>query len=175
MTATVTVFPEIPPIRSRLAVLFLPLLLLAGCGEPPWNNPHPPAPPDLLTYQSMMSPSPPKHLDPAVSYASDEALYIMQIYEPPMAYHFLKRPYELMPGALEAFPALAYLDAEGNAVSADDASLAYTRYTTGRCRISRRPVIARCRPMTTPTRSSGSGILSMAPRCWVSWPSTLSA
>ena len=53
-----------------------------------------------MTYQSMMSPAPPKHLDPALSYASDECLFIMQVYEPPMDYHFLKRPYELIPGAL---------------------------------------------------------------------------
>ena len=84
--------------------LFALALLLAGCGEVPWNNPHPPVTDDLLTYQSVMTPSPPKHLDPAISYASDESLFIMQIYEPPMGYHFLKRPYELLPAALAAFP-----------------------------------------------------------------------
>ena len=57
-------------------LLVLVVALLAGCGEPPWNNPHPPAPDGQLTYQSMMASSPPKHLDPAISYASDEALYI---------------------------------------------------------------------------------------------------
>src|SRR6185436_3524556 len=39
----------------------------------------------------------PKHLDPAQSYASDEATFTRQIYEPPLQYHYLKRPYELIP------------------------------------------------------------------------------
>ncbi|MEZ5567506.1 MAG: ABC transporter substrate-binding protein [Halioglobus sp.] len=103
-------------------------LLVAACGEPPWNNPHPESPAGKITYQSMMSPYPPKHLDPARSYASDESLFIMQIYEPPMDYHFLKRPYELTPGALADFPTLTFLDDAGETVTADDPALAYTRY-----------------------------------------------
>ena len=39
----------------------------------------------------------PKHLDPARSYTSDEWGFIQQIYEPPLQYHYLKRPYELIP------------------------------------------------------------------------------
>ncbi len=31
----------------------------------------------------------------------------MQIYQPPMGYHFLKRPYELVPLAAEDFPGVA--------------------------------------------------------------------
>lgn len=110
-------------------------MTLASCGEPPWNNPHPPAPGNQLVYQSMMTPTPPKHLDPAVSYASDESLFIMQIYEPPMAYHFLKRPYELIPGALEAFPDVTYLNAEMGRLPDTEsgpeqgADIAFTRYT----------------------------------------------
>tara|TARA_R110002072_G_scaffold1589_8_gene13400 strand:- start:7042 stop:9246 length:2205 start_codon:yes stop_codon:yes gene_type:complete len=111
------------------ALSTLVFFVLAACGEPPWNNPNPPAQDDKITYQSMMSPAPPKHLDPALSYATDESLFIMQIYEPPMSYHFLKRPYELIPGALEAMPQVSYLDAEGQPVAEDDAAVAFTRYT----------------------------------------------
>ncbi|MEM9256066.1 MAG: ABC transporter substrate-binding protein [Pseudomonadota bacterium] len=114
---------------ARWIACMLGCLLLSACGEPPWNNPHPPPPPDQVTYQSMMMRTPPKHLDPAVSYATDESLFIMQIYEPPMAYHFLKRPYELMPGALVDFPTLTYLDKQGASVAATDPEQAYTRYT----------------------------------------------
>lgn len=118
----------------RLAALFAAMALLS-CGEPPWNNPHPPAPENQVTYQSMITPTPPKHLDPAVSYASDESLFIMQIYEPPMAYHFLKRPYELIPGALKEFPEVAHFDAnmqrlpDSEEALQDAGEIAFTRYT----------------------------------------------
>ena len=82
-----------------------------------------------MTYQSMMSPAPPKHLDPAVSYASDESLFTLQIYEPPMAYHYLKRPYELIPGALQSAPQVSYLDVEGHEVGEASESVAFTLYT----------------------------------------------
>ncbi|PLW81198.1 peptide ABC transporter substrate-binding protein [Kineobactrum sediminis] len=75
-----------------------------------------------------MSPAPPKHLDPAVSYASDESLFLMQIYEPPMGYHFLKRPYELIPLGVESFPTITYLNAEGESVEPDSADVAFSRY-----------------------------------------------
>ena len=109
--------------------LALLVMLLAGCGAPPWNNPNPQYDDDLITYQSVMSPAPPKHLDPATSYASDESLFIDQIYEPPMGYHFLKRPYELVPLALESAPELTFLDADGNEVAEDDEAMAFSRYT----------------------------------------------
>jgi len=110
-------------------LVVLLLAALAGCGEPPWNNPHPPVPDGSMTYQSMIMRTPPKHLDPALSYATDESLFIFQIYEPPMDYHFLKRPYELVPGALEDFPEVDFLDAEKRPVRDADTDVAYTRYT----------------------------------------------
>ncbi len=53
---------------------------------------------------------PPKHLDPARSYSSNEYELIGQIYEPPLQYHYLKRPYELIPLTAEAVPKPLYLD-----------------------------------------------------------------
>ncbi len=103
-------------------------LLLTACGDGPWNNPHPPQPAGEMVYQSVMS-RPPKHLDPALSYATDESLFLMQIYEPPLAYHFLKRPYELVPGGVSALPQVTYLDTEGNPVEAGSEAVAFTRYT----------------------------------------------
>ena len=38
----------------------------------------------------------PKHLDPVQSYTVDESLFTRQILEPPLQYHYLKRPYELI-------------------------------------------------------------------------------
>jgi ABC-type transport system substrate-binding protein len=113
----------------RTALGLSALLLLAGCGDGPWNNPHPPSPEGQLVYQSVMAPAPPKHLDPALSYASDESLFISQIYEPPMGYHFLKRPYELIPQGIEDHPQATFLDEDGNEVDAGSEAIAFTRYT----------------------------------------------
>ncbi len=113
---------------SRAATLLCCSLLLVACGEGPWNNPNPPAPEGLVTYQSMISPAPPKHLDPAISYASDESLILMQIYEPPMGYHFLKRPYELIPLGAEDFPQIIYLNADGEEIDPEREEVASSRY-----------------------------------------------
>ncbi len=115
------------PLRRLLLLLALPGL--ASCGQGPWNNPHPPQSEDEVVYQSVMSPAPPKHLDPAISYASDEALFHMQIYEPPLGYHFLKRPYELEPMGARELPEVTYLDSDGQEVSGDSEDLAFSRYT----------------------------------------------
>jgi oligopeptide transport system substrate-binding protein len=104
-------------------------VLVAGCGEPPWNDPNPPSPAGMVTYYSMMSPAPPKHLDPATSYATDESLFTQQIYEPPLDYHYLKRPYELIPVALTDMPQVTYLNASEQEVDEGDDSVAFTRYT----------------------------------------------
>jgi len=105
------------------------LMFLTACGDGPWNNPQQPSPDGLATYQSMIISTPPKHLDPAISYASDESLFTMQIYEPPLTYHFLKRPYELIPGALTSLPEVRYLNSSWKPVSEDAPSVAYTQYT----------------------------------------------
>lgn len=118
----------IPRLLIRVHAL-LAVIFLAACGPSPWNNPHPPGEDDLMVYQSVMSSTPPKHLDPAISYSSDESLFTMQIYEPPMAYHFLKRPYELIPLGAQAFPQVSYLDEEGRELPESDPAPAFTRYT----------------------------------------------
>ena len=72
----------------------------------------------------------PKHLDPAVSYSSNEYAIIGQIYEPPFQYHYLKRPYTLEPLTATGMPVVHYLDEKGNRldVDADTADIAYTDY-----------------------------------------------
>jgi hypothetical protein len=53
------------------------------------------------------------------SYSANEYAFIAQIYEPPLQYHFLKRPYTLVPLTAEAVPEPTYLDADGNPLPAD--------------------------------------------------------
>jgi peptide/nickel transport system substrate-binding protein len=55
----------------------------------------------------------PKHLDPARSYSSSEAQFTAQIYEPPLQYHYLKRPYTLIPLSARQLPTVNYYNAEG--------------------------------------------------------------
>ena len=62
---------------------------------------------------------PPKHLDPAVSYSSGEYHFIQQIYEPPLQYHYLKRPYELIPLTAAEIPHPTYYDKEGKTLPGD--------------------------------------------------------
>jgi ABC-type transport system substrate-binding protein len=93
-------------------------LLLAGCGQTPWNDPYPGGDAASNTVYSSFADRP-KHLDPARSYSSDEYAFIAQIYEPPLQYHFLKRPYRLVPLTALEVPEPAYFDADGKPLPAD--------------------------------------------------------
>jgi len=115
-------------IAALLMSVFFAVSLMSACSEGPWNNPNPPTPPNKVTYFSVIFPAPPKHLDTALSYATDEALFLMQIYEPALGYHFLKRPYELIPQSIERLPEVTYLNAEGAAVDSESDEIVYTRY-----------------------------------------------
>ncbi len=69
--------------------------LMAGCGEL-WNDPYPTSERGQSIHYTAFVERP-KHLDPVQSYTSDESRFTRQIYEPPLQYHYLKRPYELVP------------------------------------------------------------------------------
>ena len=64
------------------------------------------------------------------SYSSNEIQFTAQIYEPPLQYHYLKRPYELIPLAASELPETQYFDHKGNRLpdTADAAQIAYTIY-----------------------------------------------
>ena len=95
---------------NECCIVLIVLALLVGCGVP--NNPYPKSERDKEIYYSTFDEEP-KHFDPAVSYSSDEYRFIQQIYEPPLQYHYLKRPYELIPLTAEAVPQPRYFDADG--------------------------------------------------------------
>ena len=101
--------------------LILALALAAqlnGCGDMLWNDPYPAADRASNTLYTAFVDRP-KHLDPALSYASDEWDFITQIYEPPLQYHYLKRPYALIPQSAAQMPTVRYLDQEGRDLPAD--------------------------------------------------------
>ena len=94
------------------------MLLLVSCLEYPLNNPYPPEADDQNIYYDNFAERP-KHLDPVRSYSSNEYLFLGQIYEPPLQYHFLRRPYELVPLTATKMPETTYLDAQGDELSSD--------------------------------------------------------
>ena len=89
---------------------------LAGCGQS-WNDPYPAAEGDGNILYTAFTDRP-KHLDPAQSYAEDEITFTAQIYEPPLQYHYLKRPYELIPATLEQVPVPRFYDSKGRELPA---------------------------------------------------------
>ncbi|WP_323696702.1 MULTISPECIES: ABC transporter substrate-binding protein [Thiorhodovibrio] len=95
-----------------LALLGWLALGLGGCGDSAWNNPYPANEARADIVYSAFSEQP-KHLDPVRSYSSNEYAFIGQIYEPPLQYHFLKRPYTLVPLTAQSMPEVRYFDAEG--------------------------------------------------------------
>jgi ABC-type transport system substrate-binding protein len=99
--------------RQRLGALVLAaaIAVCAGCGAV-WNDPYPAAERRANTlYTSFIER--PKTLDPAKAYTSDEWDFLAQVLEPPLQYHYLKRPYTLVPQSAESLPKVRYLDADG--------------------------------------------------------------
>ncbi|MEN8261085.1 MAG: peptide ABC transporter substrate-binding protein, partial [Pseudomonadota bacterium] len=92
-------------------------LLLSACSRP-LNNPYPAEVKNQAVLYSSFA-GRPKHLDPAVSYSSDEYALIGQIYEPPLQYHYLKRPYTLVPLTADSMPEVVYFDARGKRLGRD--------------------------------------------------------
>ena len=109
--------------------LLVVLQLMAACTDRAWNNPYPAAEQGTNTLYSSFTERP-KHLDPARSYNANEAVFTGQIYEPPLQYHFLKRPYTLVPLTAVDVPRPQYLDASGHIVpgESDKADVAYSVY-----------------------------------------------
>ncbi|WP_295421186.1 ABC transporter substrate-binding protein [Sulfurovum sp.] len=92
-----------------------------------WNSPHDSKKVKTDTLFSSFS-LPPKRLDPVVSYSSNEWAIIGQVYEPPLQYNYLKRPYELEPLTLTEMPTIRYLDKEGNTVDEHSDKVMFSEY-----------------------------------------------
>jgi oligopeptide transport system substrate-binding protein len=108
---------------------FLFALLLTACDFTQVNNPYPKDQDDkAILYQSFDER--PKTLDPATAFAANEYAFIAQIYEPPFQYHYLKRPYELVPLTATKMPDIQYVDKQGEKLNAtaDIKDIAFTDY-----------------------------------------------
>lgn len=88
---------------------FFCILLLTACDDGLWNNPYPASDAGKSILYTAFTERP-KHLDPARSYSENEYEFLAQIYAPPLQYHYLKRPYELVPLAASEMPTVHFLD-----------------------------------------------------------------
>jgi ABC-type transport system substrate-binding protein len=108
-------------IRSLRRLLALSsTLLLAACGEV-WNDPYPAAESGQNILYTAFTDRP-KHLDPVQSYSENEITFTAQIYEAPLQYHYLKRPFELVTATAEAMPQPRFYDRSGRELPADAAA-----------------------------------------------------
>jgi ABC-type transport system substrate-binding protein len=96
-------------------VMLVAAFALAGCN----NNPLPDDVAASNTLVTAFTEKSPRHLDPTASYWNNETPYTYQIYEPPYGYHYLKRPYTLVPKTAVDVAAPRYVDKDGKPLPAD--------------------------------------------------------
>ena len=89
------------------------LLALTACDNSPW----PRGAERQNQIHSAMIENTPRHLDPTASYWSNDTLVTYQVYEPPYGYHYLKRPFELVPKSAEQVVKPRYYDKDGKELS----------------------------------------------------------
>ncbi|WP_349432568.1 ABC transporter substrate-binding protein [Methylomarinum sp. Ch1-1] len=114
---------------SRCLVFSVFAALLVSCNVSQLNNPYQESEDGRNILYSSFSERP-KHLDPAKAYSANEYAFIAQIYEPPYQYHYLKRPYQLVPLTAADMPQIRYYDQGGKQLKgrfADD-DVAYSDY-----------------------------------------------
>ena len=100
---------------SRCLVLGSVAWLAAGCN----NNPWPDDAAASNTLFSAVQESSPRHLDPTASYWNNDTAYTYQIYEPLYGYHYLKRPFQLVPKTAAAVAKPRYVDKNGQPLPDD--------------------------------------------------------
>jgi ABC-type oligopeptide transport system substrate-binding subunit len=103
---------------GTFVAIALVMAAVVGCDTARPNNPYRPSESNAPIYYTTFR-EPPKHLDPAMAYSSNEYSLIAQIYEPPFQYHYLNRPYELEPLTVTAMPTPEYYAADGSRLGDD--------------------------------------------------------
>ena len=86
-------------VAGLCAVLSCALVAVGGCT----NDPYPNADRGKKIIYSSFSEAP-KTLDPAVAYTTAEHIVTGNVFDTLLEYHYLKRPYELIPALAEAVP-----------------------------------------------------------------------
>ncbi|ORU90552.1 MAG: peptide ABC transporter substrate-binding protein [Cycloclasticus sp. symbiont of Poecilosclerida sp. M] len=109
--------------------LFVLCLLTTSCTDIVLNNPYSQQESQKAVIYSSFSERP-KHLDPARAYSSNEYAIIAQVYEPLFQYHYLKRPYQLVPLLAKEMPLVSYYGHSGEKLprNTSAARIAYSEY-----------------------------------------------
>ena len=113
-----------------LSYLYIVIVVcISGCDSTVINSPYSEQDDELSTLYSSFSLRP-KHLDPARSYSSNEVNFTGQIYEPPFQYHYLKRPYTLIPLTASKMPTVRYFNEDNIELTGneDTQHVAYSLY-----------------------------------------------
>ena len=115
--------------HKHIVMIILIMFVSFGCQQGQWNNPYRDADTDKAIIYSAFQERP-KELDPVKSYSASEYQFISQIYEPPLQYHYLKRPYQLIPLTATQMPIKVYFDEQENELPADaqPEDIAFTDY-----------------------------------------------
>lgn len=105
------------------------IILTNSCEMSSLNNPYTEETDGKTVLYSSFSERP-RHLDPAKSYSANEYSLIAQIYEPPLQYHYLKRPYELVPLTTASLPEEIYYNVNNEILTGAyvDSDIAFTEY-----------------------------------------------
>ena len=109
----------------KLLILFISLLSIINAGI--WNSPYDKTKRESNTLFNSFDLAY-KHLDPVVAYSKRESVILSQIYEPVVAYNYLKRPYVLEPLTIKTMPKIIYLDENLTEVTKTSNLVQYSRY-----------------------------------------------
>ena len=101
--------------QGRTLAAALLIAAVAGCN----NSPLPVGAAESNTLYTSMIENTPRHLDPTASYWSNDTPATYQIYEPLYGYHYLKRPFTLVPKTATEIVKPQYLDKDGQPLPAD--------------------------------------------------------
>ncbi len=105
-------------LASWLLLLSFTAAVLPGCDRLT-NSPHAAGAEQTNTFFTAFEERSPRYLDPTASYAIDETPYTYSVYEPLYRFHYLKRPYEIVPRIAESVAVPRYFDKAGNELPAD--------------------------------------------------------
>lgn len=123
---------DVPKQNKPFSKLWIAALLasaLVACEDGIWNDPYPVNQAESNTLYLSFAEAP-KRLDPATAYLVNETQIVNQIYEPPLQYEYLVRPYTLIPQTLTKMPTHQYFDANDRPLpdSASASEVSYTLY-----------------------------------------------